>query len=209
MKKYKHIIFDVDGTLLDTGFAVLHSLQDTVLRYLNECIPMDELTFALGIPGEVTLQRLGIEDVGGANKYWNECMQKYRSCISLFDGVCEMLEALHREGYALGIITSKTKEEYEADFVPYGVSRYFGSVVCVEDSSRPKPYPDPLLAYLDRNGVSAEEAVYIGDTIYDSQCARSAGVDFGLALWGCSKPDGIDSKHKFQEPNVIAKEYGK
>jgi len=80
--KYKHIIFDVDGTLLDTEFAVLHSLQDTVMQYSHISIPIDKLCFALGIPGKVALERLGIEDTIGANEYWNEMMQKYHKSMS-------------------------------------------------------------------------------------------------------------------------------
>ena len=183
--KYKHIIFDVDGTLLDTEFAVLHSLQDTVMQYSHISIPIDKLCFALGIPGKVALERLGIEDTIGANEYWNEMMQKYHKSIGLFDGINDTLSALRDKGYRLGIITSKTKSEFEMDFVPHGISHYFDSIICVDDSPKPKPYPDPILTYLNRNQILASEAIYIGDTEYDSLCAHSAGVDFGLALWGC------------------------
>ena len=207
MLKYKHFVFDVDGTLLDTEFAVLHSLQDTLSNYLNECIPLDKLRFALGIPGEVTLLKFGIEDVNGAGMFWNAKMKEYLLHIKLFDGITEMLESLHEKGLKLGIVTSKTREEFETDFVPYGVGQYFDSIICVEDSTKPKPYPDPLFAYLGRNGVSAEEVIYIGDTDYDSQCARTAGVDFGLALWGCRNPEDIECKYKFADPSKILDEY--
>ena len=206
---YKHVIFDVDGTLLDTEFAVLRSLQDTVMKYLHSSVPTDELYFALGIPGKVALEKLGIEDTEEANRYWNEMMRKYHKSIVLFDGINEMLVMLRNKGYRLGIITSKTKSEFETDFVPHGVSHYFDSIICVDDSPKPKPHPDPILTYLERNQIPAEEAIYIGDTEYDSICAHSAGVDFGLALWGCRNKAGIRSENKFGTPDEIAIKYGK
>ena len=207
--KYEHIIFDIDGTLLDTEFAVLHSLQDTAMLYLNRHIPTDELNFALGIPGEVALANLGIKDIKEANKCWNDKMVKYQQRIRLFDGARNMLDALHNKGCRLGIITSKTRGEYETDFVPHGVSHYFDSVICVDDSEKPKPNPDPLLTYLKRNGVLAKDVIYIGDTQYDSMCAHSAGVDFGLALWGCHNSNNIECEYQFESPDKIVKEYGK
>ena len=198
--KYKHIIFDVDGTLLDTEFAVLHSLQDTVMQYSHISIPIDKLCFALGIPGKVALERLGIEDTIGANEYWNEMMQKYHKSIGLFDGINDTLSALRDKGYRLGIITSKTKSEFEMDFVPHGISHYFDSIICVDDSPKPKPYPDPILTYLNRNQILASEAIYIGDTEYDSLCAHSAGVDFGLAGWGNPACKDIVSDYVFGTP---------
>ena len=81
MNKYRHIIFDIDGTLLDTESAILQSLKDTVAEILQKDIPVEELKFALGIPGEVTLHRLGISDARTANRKWNEYLLRYKSSI--------------------------------------------------------------------------------------------------------------------------------
>ena len=67
MSKYKHILFDIDGTLIDTEEAILRSLQDTVREMLHKDIGKPELKFALGIPGSVTLRKLGITDTVQGN----------------------------------------------------------------------------------------------------------------------------------------------
>ena len=110
MRKYKHIIFDIDGTLIDTEEAILQSLQDTVHEILHKDIEKSELRFALGIPGSMTLRTLGITDTEHANSRWNEHLLKYKSRIRLFDGIPQLLGNLKMNGYRLGIVTSKTRD---------------------------------------------------------------------------------------------------
>ena len=98
MSKYKHILFDIDGTLIDTEEAILRSLQDTVREMLHKDVGKPELKFALGIPGSVTLRKLGITDTARANDRWNEHLLKYKSRIRLFDGIPELLDSLKTNG---------------------------------------------------------------------------------------------------------------
>jgi HAD superfamily hydrolase (TIGR01549 family) len=201
--KYKHLIFDIDGTLLDTEYSILHSLQDTLADIQNKDLDINELTFALGIPGEVTLRKLGVQYTKHANKIWNNNLLKYSSSIKLFDGISELLPELQNKGYQLGIITSKNPQEFTNDFEPHNISGYFSTILCVTDSPRPKPFADPILSYLERTNTSKEEVIYIGDTIYDYQCALNAGVDFGLAVWGNASRKNIDAKYFFCAPKDI------
>ena len=203
-KQYKYLIFDIDGTLLDTEHAILCSLKDTLQDLLGKNVPAADLKFALGIPGDVVLNRLGINDTVHAKEIWYRHMQKYRPAIRLFDGIPELLDSLKTNGCKLGIVTSKTRHEYTADFAaPFALSGYFGTVICVEDTPRPKPYPDPLLTYLNTARIHAEDALYIGDTLYDCQCAQNAGVDFGLAAWGNAAVQEIPADYIFNMPEDV------
>lgn len=83
------------------------------------------------------------------------------------------------------------------------IIKYFkenSTVICVEDTPRPKPYPDPLLTYLNATRIHAEDALYIGDTLYDCQCAQNAGVDFWLAAWGNAATQEIPADYIFKRP---------
>ncbi|MCM1135707.1 MAG: HAD family hydrolase [Clostridium sp.] len=182
--KYKQIVFDIDGTLLNSEDAILHALQDTLLRVTGKKVPLEELTFCFGITGEDTLRQLQIEDIPSTMQLWFDILQQYEHTLSIYEGIEELLETLSKAGCGLGIITSKPRVLFLHDFCQFSVSSYFHTVVCADDTQRHKPTAEPLLKYMDLSKTNKTEILYIGDSIYDSQCAQNAGVDFALAVWG-------------------------
>lgn len=207
--KYTHIIFDIDGTLIDTENAALSSLRDTILEMQHRTMEIEELRYTFGIPSEVTLRELGVEDVQAGCRVWNDSMKKYFHTINVFDGVDALVKELKAQHYHLGVITSKTRKEYENDFLPFALGDYFDTVITVEDALHPKPSPDPIFKYLELAGAKKEEVLYIGDSSYDMQCALDAGVDFGLALWGCHSVRHIYATHYFSTPQDLTYLLGK
>ena len=81
--KYKHIVFDIDGTLIDTEYAVLHSLQETIKGLSGREMPCSELRFALGITGTDALKKLEIKDTSYALELWDKNMRNYTNTIKV------------------------------------------------------------------------------------------------------------------------------
>lgn len=196
--KYRHIVFDVDGTLIDTREAVLNSLKDTIEYVKRSPVRTEELTFALGITGRDTLALLDVPDIPFALNLWLENMKKYKDSIRVFNLIPHLLKRLKSSGCQLGIVTSKTRAEFAADFSVFGIDGYFEYIVCADDTQKHKPHPEPLLKYMALAGCTGEETLYIGDSPYDIECAQKAGTHFALAGWGAA--EGLNAPVIFGTP---------
>ena len=183
MKK-NYFIFDVDGTLVDTKFQNIESFKKVMAKNTKVEVGEDALRMASGLPGKETLRRLNIENVDKVYEDWADEMAKLDYTVKLYDGVVELLSFLKKKSYKLGIVTSRTESEIKVDKVLMSIIDYFDTVVEVSDGLKSKPNPDQLLKAIKCLNADKESAVYIGDTLYDYQCAKNAGVDFRLACWG-------------------------
>lgn len=201
--RYKYIVFDVDGTLLNTEDAILQSFQKTLREYEGIEKECSELTFCLGITGTAALKRLGIEDVEEALSRWKENLTALRDLIHVFDGMELLLKRLRAAGVHMGIVTSRSRAEYEEDMIRLGLQGYFGTAVCEEDTVCHKPEAEPLECYMRKTGARPEEVLYIGDSIYDMECAGAAKTARGLALWGAGGVRHIHADYYFPDPASV------
>ncbi|MBS4173048.1 HAD family hydrolase [Bacillus sp. FJAT-49736] len=200
---YKNVIFDIDGTILDTEMAILKSLQKA-LEVEDKFLPLEELRFALGIPGEDALKLIHVSNPELVLNRWIQLESRYLHEISIFTGLREVILFLACCDVKLGIVTSKTRQEFADGFEPFGLTDYFDHYICADDTLKHKPNPDPLQKCLDLLAAKPEETIYIGDTNYDMQCAKLAGAKFGLAYWGAKTKEGFhEADHIFNKPTEI------
>ncbi|HIQ82659.1 MAG TPA: HAD family hydrolase [Candidatus Pullichristensenella stercorigallinarum] len=189
--RYRCIAFDIDGTLLDSAPADLAGLQAALKAELGLELPAEALLNTFGMPGREILSAIGVaeEDHARVMRVWKRGKRDRAAWMRVFPGIAETLAALRERGVLLGVVTSKRPESYAADFTPFGLDGYFDILVTCADTALHKPHPEPLYKFLERAGARAREALYIGDSVYDRDCARAAGVDFALATWGSAHPD--------------------
>ena len=187
--KYRHILFDIDGTLIDTEQMLITVFSDVLRCHYQLELNINTFRSTFGLPCDVALRAIGLEP---RQEVMDEIQQGIRHSLGLarlFPGVDTLIRTLHEAGLMLGLVTSKNRQEFQSSFVPFGLAPYFSLAVCSDDTPRGKPFPDPILRYLGLQEAVPEETVYIGDTLFDCQCAKRAGVDFILAAWGVVASD--------------------
>lgn len=197
-----HVVFDLDGTLLDTEAAFLLALQETMDQFLGGSPSVSELHYTFGMPTDAALRVLGFQDVPAAHEVWErKCMEKLGK-VRLYNGIPQLVEALLLRGYVLGIVSSESRREYQMVFLPLGLGDCFGTVVLLEDTQEHKPHPEPLLHYMKTTGAKPEEVLYVGDSSGDMLCAQAAGVTGALACW-CRYPAEIDTHFRLERPGQL------
>ncbi len=200
---YECVIFDVDGTLIDTEEASVLSLrkllrEETISRY-----PVKDLSFIMGLTGVEELKRLGVRNAEAANVRWNQYIKDYYHLVEVFTDIELLLNKLMSLGIKTGIVTSKTRQELMDDLSPFGLQKYFPFTVCADDTIRHKPDSEPIFKIMDIVNVKPKQMIYIGDTENDLLAAKGAEVDFGLAVWGAERREFPGAQHRFINPLEI------
>lgn len=194
--KYKHIVFDLDGTLLDTAQTALTCLQRVLNEALEREVPMKELEDLFGIPCYEIAQIYKVADPDYVVSKWQEYDAQEKIHVKPFPGVIELMKDLLSRGHKLGLVTSRTQKEIAMQLAMFGMEGLFSVIVGSDDTLRRKPYPDPLEKYMQQANASSNDVLYIGDSLHDMQCASAAGAAFGYAGWGTLAVDN-DSKFDY------------
>jgi HAD superfamily hydrolase (TIGR01549 family) len=198
---YELVIFDIDGTMIDTEQVVRESYSYAMLEELGHPLTDEELSRAYGIPTMQALERLGAKDIDtAASRYFDSLLGAYRAGVPIFNGIIDVLEELKKRGIKCGVVTSRNKDEVSNDKSLRSLLKYFDYLVCAEDTVKHKPDAEPILKLAEMSGTGLSGLLYLGDTLYDYLCAKNAGIEFALALWGARDTEGIRPDHLLEKP---------
>jgi pyrophosphatase PpaX len=187
--RYPTVLFDLDGTLIDSGEIILSSFRHATRTVLEQEIPDEVLAAAVG--GSNIYEQMRAFDEERAEelvRVYREHNEPLHDDLVAFEGIERVLERLKAEGRQLGIVTAKRRRTVDLAFAILPLERYFDTVVTSEQTEHHKPHPEPVLTALDRLAAKPEEAAFVGDSPFDMGAGKAAGVFTVGVSWGKIHP---------------------
>ena len=180
-----HVIFDFDGTLVDSFEAILLGIQKLMHELTGTLHPLTKVREMYTPDIDKQYQSFGLAPMSPSEKMKNllrfgEIARGIVYDYQLFPGLLQLLENLKQEGYRLSLWTARDRQSTLEILNRVGIMPFFQGICCADDA-RVKPAPDGLLKLAE--GHDKEKVVVIGDSSMDCQGARSYGGHFIAALW--------------------------
>lgn len=201
--RFPVVLFDLDGTLVDSGPIILASYKHATRTVLDIDVPDAQLMALVGGPGlSEQMRRFSEERAEELVRVYRAHNEPLHDGLTSFPGVEDALHRLKAEGRRLGVVTAKRRPTVELAFRAVPIGGLFDVVVGSEDTERHKPDPDPILRALELLGAQPADAAYVGDSPYDIAAAHAAGVHAIWVSWG-----GIHDEQRIREgahPDAVA-----
>jgi phosphoglycolate phosphatase len=197
--KYKAIVFDWDGTLMDSISKIVETMQSSA-EHLGLPVPdYDHAKDVIGISLLPALKQLfNIQDEKAAMDLFHIYKKHFKNHTQtsspLFNGAIELLEKLKQQGYILAVATGKGRQGLEHNW-HHSNTKHFFSASRTADDAQSKPSPDMLHQILSELNLSAHQVLMVGDTTYDMAMAESINMDRIGVSFGVHSADTLQ-KHK-------------
>jgi pyrophosphatase PpaX len=183
--RYPTVLFDLDGTLIDSGSMILASFRHATQTVLEREIPDAELAALVGgMNIHEQMRTLDARHVDELVRVYREHNEPLHADLQAFPGVEDLLRELRHQGRKLGVVTSKRRRTVDLAFAVLPIERFFDAVVTSGDTERHKPNPDPVLLALERLGADPADSAFVGDSPFDVRAGKAAGVFSVGVSWG-------------------------
>jgi pyrophosphatase PpaX len=187
MTPVQTVLFDLDGTLIDSVRLILDSYHHTLAAH--GLPPRTDEHWLSGVGTPLTAQ---LADWGHDPDTLNALIATYREynlanhdrMVTVYPGVVAAVEAIRAAGLRTGLVTSKNRQGAIRGLTLVKLERMMDVLVCADEVTNPKPHPEPVEKAMALLGADPRTTVYVGDSIHDMVSGRAAGVRTAAALWG-------------------------
>jgi len=191
MVRYSALIWDMDGTLVDSLPVIYEAFSAMLRKYGREPVSLAWMRDRIGHPFEETMKLVGLGEE--ARNYYREVYFALGEKHRPFPGVEETLEAIYGR-IPMVIISNKSREGLKRTLAPWNGEHWFDAILCEDDLNHPKPHPEAFervqkLWQKQGKVLDPEDALMIGDTMIDEAFARACGMAFAYASWGYGKAE--------------------
>jgi pyrophosphatase PpaX len=183
--RFPVVLFDLDGTVVDSGGIILASMRHATREVLGRDFGDAELMQAVGGPGlEAQMAVFAPERVDELVRVYRDHNEPLHEELEACAGMEDVLLRLHAEGRRLGVVTAKRRATVELAFARVPLAHLFETIVGGDETEKHKPDPEPLLLAAERMHASPAETAYVGDSPFDIRAAKSAGMYAIAVTWG-------------------------
>jgi len=199
--RFPVVLFDLDGTVVDSGGIILASMRHATREVLGRDFGDAELMQAVGGPGlEAQMAVFAPERVDELVRVYRDHNEPLHEELEACAGMEDVLLRLHAEGRRLGVVTAKRRATVELAFARVPLAHLFETIVGGDETEKHKPDPAPLLLAAERMHASPAETAYVGDSPFDIRAAKAAGMYAIAVTWGRIHDRG---RLEREEPDAI------
>ena len=190
MKKYPYVLFDLDGTILDTNELILSSFMHTLEVNQPGKYTRQDVIDEMGGPLVEMLRKFdpdNAEELVAVYRKYN--WEEHDRLVTIFPYVQQVLKTIKDEGFKTALVTTKQRSSAIHGMELYEIDQYIDYVVGMEDTASHKPSPEPLLLAMENIGARADQTIMVGDNPVDILGAKNAGVASCGVAWSMRGAD--------------------
>lgn len=192
--KIDTILFDLDGTLIDTTELIIASFTHTFEHYFPGQFTREEMIPFIGPPLKETFRKIDPERADELLEHYIEHNHTYHDeLVKEYDGVYETLQTLHDAGFKLGIVTSKMRDGTMLGLNLTKIEPFFSTIITMDDVSKGKPDPEPLNLAMKNLNSHPETTIMVGDSHHDILGGKNAGTKTAGVCWTIKGEDYLRS----------------